>query len=88
MVGDFNVSPWSVFYKQFALAFGDRLQNVAKGLLPTYTWSLWDKNVLVSHIDHVFSSASIGFSEFMVGDLNGSDHNPIIFDIFTRPVKI
>ena len=69
MVGDFNISPWSAFYPPFEEAFNGKLVNVFRNQNPTYTWSLWDHNLFVSHIDHLFLSSGLEVARLQVGDL-------------------
>ena len=69
MIGDFNLSPWSAFYSPFESAFDGQFRNAFRGNSPVYTRSLWDQNVFVSHIDHLFVSPNVSVSALEVGDL-------------------
>jgi endonuclease/exonuclease/phosphatase (EEP) superfamily protein YafD len=40
MVGDFNVTPWSDFYRSFEEGFSGALVNAFRGKSPVFTWSL------------------------------------------------
>jgi endonuclease/exonuclease/phosphatase family metal-dependent hydrolase len=57
------------------------LRNVSRDYLPHFTWSLWDQNVLHTHIDHVFVSPHLMIENFYVRDLPGSDHHAMSFDV-------
>lgn len=87
MIGDFNISPWSAFYEPFEDAFNGRLVNALRRDHPTYTWSLRDQNLLVSHIDHLFVSSGINLSTVTIGDLPWSDHNPLLFSFSVNEEK-
>jgi len=84
MIGDFNVSPWSAFYKSFEKRFEGILRNIARDYRPFFTWSLWAQEILIAHIDHIFVSDDIQIGAFYVEDLPGSDHHAIIFDVESK----
>ena len=84
MVGDFNISPWSAFYKPFEEGLAGKLRNVARDYKPFFTWSLWAQEILTAHIDHVFVSDDVRIGDFYVEDLPGSDHHAIIFDVESK----
>ncbi|MDR2190156.1 MAG: endonuclease/exonuclease/phosphatase family protein [Candidatus Peribacteria bacterium] len=81
MVGDFNLTPWSAFYHTFQQALSGQVVNIFKGTPPTFTRSLRKNMPLVAHIDHVFLSSQLNVSALEVGNLSGSDHNPIMFTV-------
>jgi endonuclease/exonuclease/phosphatase (EEP) superfamily protein YafD len=81
MVGDFNLSPWSVFYSQFMSGMDEKLHNVFRDYKPRFTRSLRGQKLLNVHIDHVFTSSGVMVGDFGVNDLLGSDHHAIVFDI-------
>ena len=77
VIWDFNLSPWSYYYKQLT---SDR--NMLNGLRyqsPTYTWSLFKHKIFRSHIDQLFISPWIKISEVNIEDLEWSDHRSFSF---------
>lgn len=76
VVGDFNVTPWSPYFKRFA---------AASGLIPTrhawrldHTWPVTFNNAhLGLAIDHSFAHPSLGMIERTIGPDLGSDHLPV-----------
>jgi len=84
MVGDFNISPWSVFYTSFEEKLEGKLSNIAREYKPFFTRSLWAQEILTSHIDHVFTSSDVDVGEFFVEDLSGSDHHAMVFSVQSR----
>jgi endonuclease/exonuclease/phosphatase family metal-dependent hydrolase len=81
LVGDFNLSPWSAFYKPFEENFEGKLANAFRENTPIYTRSLWEQKVIRSHIDQLFVSPDVLVGDLEVEDLPGSDHRAIIFDV-------
>jgi len=73
LLGDFNVSPWSIFYQLFVtdLAY---FSNVTARFPIVFSWRLNRFPLFWSHIDHVFLTDvdSVGYIEQV--DVPGSDH--------------
>ncbi|MDR0282605.1 MAG: endonuclease/exonuclease/phosphatase family protein [Candidatus Peribacteria bacterium] len=84
MVGDFNISPWSAFYKPFEEGLEGKLRNAFKDYTHRFTWSLWAQEILTAHIDHIFVSDDVRIGDFFVEDLPGSDHHAIIFNVESK----
>lgn len=77
VAGDFNATPWSGAYQQFAA--NPALTNVNRGLLFDATWSRWLPQRLL--IDHIFFSPEWQLARREVGPAVGSDHRPVIVDL-------
>jgi endonuclease/exonuclease/phosphatase (EEP) superfamily protein YafD len=88
VVGDFNATPWSPYYRKFVDR--SRLVNTREGLGLHPTWTtlgvrkfpLWSQPLLSVPIDHIFTRApNIHASSFHTGIDIGSDHLPIVAEI-------
>jgi endonuclease/exonuclease/phosphatase (EEP) superfamily protein YafD len=77
MVGDFNLSPWSPFFKEL-LSTG-RLRDSRQGFGLQLTWPA-DLPFFLTPIDHILVSAGIAIVKRKVGPFIGSDHYPIMMD--------
>jgi endonuclease/exonuclease/phosphatase (EEP) superfamily protein YafD len=53
MLGDFNVSPWSVYYKNLEERLSG-MNNLTKNFTVLFTWAVKYMPVLQTHIDHIF----------------------------------
>lgn len=78
VVGDFNTSPWSYFYKKFEKEIDPYLYNIAKQKFSVFTWNVL---FMFTQIDHAFVSDNIVVENMEIFDVIGSDHNWILFDI-------
>lgn len=91
MVGDFNITMWSPYYKQFISKAG--LKNARKGFGIVPTWpsktnyppyskmpSLLTR-LLSIPIDHCLVSPGINVAKIRAGSYVGSDHRPLITDL-------
>lgn len=74
MLGDLNITPWSVFYSKFEQASG--LRNARKGFGLQATWPYWVLPLRIP-IDHCLVSHQFEVTQFQVLSHNGSDHLPI-----------
>ena len=74
LMGDFNLTPWSKKYSNFANSVPS-LKNISKGEGIKFSWL---GNLL---IDHVFISKSIKASNFEIKGNSGSDHNLVYAEI-------
>lgn len=78
VMGDFNTSPWSTYYRQFLQAADLSSATQGKGI-----WATWNYESKLPYllakipIDHI---ASRGFDsiEAWAGHASGSDHRPIV----------
>lgn len=73
LLGDLNVSPWSVFYARFVSDLKN-FSNITVRFPIAFSWRLKWIPLFWSHIDHVFSTDadSVGYIEQV--DVPGSDH--------------
>lgn len=77
IIWDFNLSPWSYFYKQFTKHIN--MLNALSYQSPDYTRSLHKKWIFRSHIDQLFISPEIKVSEINIENLTWSDHRSFTF---------
>jgi endonuclease/exonuclease/phosphatase (EEP) superfamily protein YafD len=77
VVGDFNITPWSLRFQDFIQK--SRLQDIRKGLGIYPTW-LARFPPLSIPIDHSLTSNGIKVGSFSLGPSFGSDHLPTILD--------
>ena len=77
VVGDFNITPWSLYFQDFIQK--SRLRDTRKGLGIYPTW-LAQFPPLSIPIDHSLTSDGIEVGSFSLGPSFGSDHLPIILD--------
>lgn len=78
LVGDFNTTMWSPFYKKMINTGKLRNARSGFGLLPTWPTFM---PLLYIPIDHVLVSKEIGVSKIRTGRNVGSDHLPLITDL-------
>jgi endonuclease/exonuclease/phosphatase (EEP) superfamily protein YafD len=78
VVGDFNVTMWSPYYKRFVSTA--KLRNARKGfgILPSWHTSY---PLLSIPIDHCFVRDNIKVLKIRIGRNVGSDHLPVITDL-------
>ncbi len=77
VIGDFNITPWSLYFKEFVQK--TRLRDTRKGMGVYPTW-LAHFPPLAIPIDHGLTSDGIKVDSFSLGASFGSDHLPIILD--------
>jgi endonuclease/exonuclease/phosphatase (EEP) superfamily protein YafD len=75
LVGDFNITPYSTFYK--ALEAESGLFNAMRGFMPIGTWPSGLFGPLRIPIDHLLISGSIKVGDKVVGPDLFSDHLPV-----------
>ena len=87
IMGDFNLTSWSIYFRNFILNSGLRSVNLGHGLNPTWFYngvgrSLSPleqvKQVLKIPIDHVFVSQDVSVDQVMTPSSGVSDHRPVI----------
>lgn len=81
MVGDFNISPWSSYYKTFAHTLSPFMQNAFLKRASAFTRCLKEEPWICSHIDHLFLSEKLQLESLKVKKVPGSDHRAMIFTI-------
>jgi endonuclease/exonuclease/phosphatase (EEP) superfamily protein YafD len=77
LCGDFNISPWSPYFRQLLRDSGLLDSERGFGLHPT--WPV-DRPLLRVPIDHCLISPQIQVTSRRVGPYTGSDHFPVIID--------
>jgi endonuclease/exonuclease/phosphatase (EEP) superfamily protein YafD len=84
MVGDLNITPWSVFYQQFEQK--SQLHNTRKGFGWNATWPFYMLPMRIP-IDHCLISRELEVINFRTGHANGSDHLPLVIDLkYKKPL--
>lgn len=78
VVGDFNLTMWSPYYKYFVSKTGLRNARAGFGILPT--WPTF-RPLLSIPIDHCFVGRDIKVLKSRTGRPVGSDHLPLITDL-------
>ncbi len=81
MVGDFNVSPRSVYYKDFAKTFSPMMENAFLNTSSAFTRCMKDHPTICSHIDHLFLSRTLDLKKLEVKKVPGSDHRALVFTV-------
>ena len=93
IMGDFNVTPWSAYFRQFTHNSGLRSANLGHGLHST--WFHNDvgrslsslehfKQVLKIPIDHIFVNQNTSVDEVVTLPAGVSDHRPVIAKLRVR----
>lgn len=77
IIWDFNLSPWSYYYKQFTKHLN--MLNALSFQSPSYTRSLLQQWIFRSHIDQLFISPEIKISPIKIENLSWSDHRSFTF---------
>ena len=80
IIWDFNLSPWSYYYKQFTKHLN--MLNALSFQSPNYTRSLLQQWIFRSHIDQLFISPEIKISEVRIENLLWSDHRSFSFEFW------
>lgn len=76
VMGDFNVTPWSPFFRRFQGQSGVR--RAADGMALTPTWYAGGSSFPFGLVlDHLFVSESVGCADYRVGGDIGSDHRSV-----------
>jgi len=77
LMGDLNVTPFSVYFERLLKASGLRDSARGRGYQPTWPT---DRPMFFIPIDHCLHSPDIGIVDRQVGPNVGSDHYPLIVD--------
>ena len=80
IIWDFNLSPWSHYYKQ--LTKHRNMLNALSYQSPNYTRSLLQQWIFRSHIDQLFISPEIRISPIRIENLSWSDHRSFTFNFW------
>ncbi len=82
IIWDFNLSPWSHYYKQ--LTKHRNMLNALSFQAPSYTRSLFQHKIFRSHIDQLFISPEMKISPIIIENLTWSDHRSFSFKFWTE----
>jgi endonuclease/exonuclease/phosphatase (EEP) superfamily protein YafD len=82
IAGDLNVSMWSPFYRSLIKRSGLHNARQGFGILPTQSGISPQFAIFSAPIDHCLVSSDIQVKNFRLGRHIGSDHLPIIADLF------
>lgn len=79
-VGDFNITPWSTYYRRFVER--TKLVDVRRGFSPLPSWPtfLFFKWLMLP-LDHCLVSEDIRIADAKTGGSIGSDHLPLIVEL-------
>lgn len=81
VVGDFNVTPWSAYYKDMQEVFSGKLSNATQQFPVLFTRRLFAFPLLQAHIDHLWISSGVQLDGLESISLPGSDHKGYLFGI-------
>lgn len=90
LIGDFNSSPWSVYYQEFVRETGLKDGRLGNGILPTWPAPRFALNqfphltLALTPLDHALYSHTITWHTFERGRYVGSDHYPLLIE-FSPP---
>lgn len=82
IIWDFNLSPWSYYYKQ--LTENRKMLNALSFQSPNYTRSLLQQWIFRSHIDQLFISENVKISQVIIENLTWSDHRSFTFNFWLK----
>lgn len=83
LVGDFNTTPWSPYFKRMTAVAGLADAREGFGLLPT--WPSWPRVApLMLPVDHCLVSREIEVLGVETGPALGSDHLPLVVRLAVR----
>ena len=82
IIWDFNLSPWSYYYKQ--LTENRKMLNALSFQSPNYTRSLLQQWIFRSHIDQLFISENVKLSQVIIENLTWSDHRSFTFNFWLK----
>ena len=81
VVGDFNLTPWSVYYKDMSQVFSGKLTDVTKQFPVLFTRSLFEFPLVKAHIDHLRISSGVYLDGLQSIGMPGSDHRAYVFEL-------
>ncbi len=81
VVGDLNITPWSVFYEDLIKESG--LHNCRQGFGLNPSWPTWVPPMLIP-IDHCLINHQLETIGFRTGRYNKSDHLPLVIELRFR----
>ena len=81
IVWDFNVSPWSAFYKNFQNWLWSGFINLTRKSPFLFSWYLFELPILWSHIDHVWANFDVRNLYLKSIKIDGSDHRGLLIKL-------
>ncbi|HOG15665.1 MAG TPA: endonuclease/exonuclease/phosphatase family protein [Candidatus Absconditabacterales bacterium] len=81
VLGDFNVSPWSIYYKKLEAVMSG-FKNMTKNFRILFTWRIKSLPFIISHIDHIFIDDDSVVSNITKLNTPGSDHRGFFIENF------
>ncbi len=82
VIGDLNITPWSVIYQDFIMKSG--LTNCREGFGLHPSWPVWMPLMLIP-IDHCLINNRLETVAFQTGKYTKSDHYPLVIQLRFRP---
>lgn len=85
LAGDLNITMWSPYYRRFVNQAGLKNSRQGFGILPT--WPTQSMHPMIAKllsipVDHCLITPDIQVKRIHIGDNAGSDHFPLITDLF------
>ena len=80
LLGDFNVTPWSIFYQQFVAQL-PYFTDITNRFSLLFTWRLYWFPLFRAHIDHIFTNQPSFINSLQSISVPGSDHRGYMFTI-------
>ena len=81
LLGDLNVTPWSIHFRRFAQGAGLRDASQGRGPQPTWPALPWPLSI---PLDHALHRPEVCIVEKRIGNGVRSDHYPVIVDFQLR----
>lgn len=81
IIGDFNISPWSIFYKNFQDWLWSGFINLSKKSPILFSRYLYGLPIFWSHIDHAWINFDVKKSYLKSVKINWSDHRGLLINI-------
>lgn len=78
---DFNVSPWSIYYKNLEKSL-EWLTNLTKNFTISFTWRIMNLPFVTSHIDHIFVDGNSSLDNLTRTKTPNSDHRWFFIENF------
>jgi endonuclease/exonuclease/phosphatase (EEP) superfamily protein YafD len=80
-VGDFNITPWSPYYKILSTAFSGEMTDATKRIPFLFTRRLKEFPLFQAHIDHLWTTPSLTVQDLKILPMPGSDHRAFLFTL-------
>ena len=89
LMGDFNTTSWSLYFRQFVQTSGLRSASLGHGIhstwyygkLAKFSLKSWLFKLVKIPIDHIFISQSMRVNRVMTAPAGVSDHRPLIVEL-------